>query len=76
MFSPQQAQTLRKNQIFVQPAHSQQAVPQLGCLHLPSGLSSALDQIHGGHNYFSSLQAIASFGAIQSQEVIIKSLKT
>lgn len=46
MFSPQQAQALRKNQIFVQPAHSQEAMPQLGCLHLPSGLSSALDQIH------------------------------
>lgn len=35
-----------------------------------------LDQICGGHNYFSSLQAIASFGVIQSQEVIIKNLKT
>lgn len=46
MFSPQQAQALRKNQIFVQPAHSQETMPQLGHLHLPSGLSSALDQIH------------------------------
>lgn len=38
--------------------------------------SSALDQICQGHNYFSSLQAIASFGAIQPEEVIIKNLKT